>query len=153
MGNKRAKGFGHSHGYFSSLKLRLVPGHELLSFLFRFTHKNLSTLDPVSTVASDMSPTRSKARKQSSLLAIKQNTAWWLCFVLYLGFGHAYGHFVSLRSQSGSCARPGQSWPKGTPRLSFESLRSRRYITKDSPFGLSFVYLRERRDSNPRPLP
>ena len=53
----------------------LLTGHELLSFLFRSTHKNLSTLDPVSTVACDMSPTRSKARKQSSLLATKQNPA------------------------------------------------------------------------------
>src|SRR3989338_4238549 len=138
MGNKRAKGFGHSRGYFSSLKLRLVPGHELLSFLFRFTHKNLSTLDPVSTVASDMSPTRSKARKQISLLAIKQNTAWWLCFVLYLGFGHAYGHFVSLRSQSGSCARPRQSFPKRTPRLSFESLRSPQEHNKNKHILTSF---------------
>src|SRR3989338_3137194 len=62
--------------------------------------------------------------------------------------------FPSLLSKNFSSARPPPAAAQGVPAASVRipSLRCR-YITKDSPFGLSFVYLRERRDSNPRPLP
>jgi hypothetical protein len=43
-------------------------GHELLSFLFRYAHKNLSTLDPASPSQSDMAPAFDSSHEQSSLL-------------------------------------------------------------------------------------
>ncbi len=49
-----------------------ATGHQSLSIFVHFVPNLLSAVDPVSTVASDMSPTRSKIRKQSSLLAIQK---------------------------------------------------------------------------------
>src|SRR5690606_6562102 len=52
-------------------------GHELLRFLFRFAHKNLSTLDPSSLV--NIAALFDSRREQSSLLAVawltKENTS------------------------------------------------------------------------------
>ena len=45
-----------------------VIGHELLSFLFLFVHKNLSTLDP-SSLAYGIAALFNSRRKQSSLLS------------------------------------------------------------------------------------
>ncbi len=44
-------------------------GHKLLSFLFHCIHKNLSTFDPGSPVASDKVPPFKSSRKRSSSLS------------------------------------------------------------------------------------
>jgi hypothetical protein len=44
-------------------------GHKLLSLLFRFAHKNLSTFDPASQSPSDIAAAFDSSREQSSLPA------------------------------------------------------------------------------------